>query len=109
MDTAFTTSVDKIVAELEKLSASVDKLSVPDGHKDFKPMAVHMAMKSFKCLVGELVGVVGLVTQIGQNLWWSVVVRAALRHIDQVQQDAKSDCLVISNNRSVADRSQVPI
>ena len=29
--------------------------------------------------------------------------------IDQVQQDAKSGCLVISNNRSVADRSQVLI
>ena len=29
--------------------------------------------------------------------------------IDQMQQDAKSGCLVISNNRSVADRSQVPI
>ena len=29
--------------------------------------------------------------------------------IDQVQQDAKSGCLVISNNRSVADQSQVPI
>ena len=28
--------------------------------------------------------------------------------IDQVKQDAKSSCLVISNNRSVADRSQVP-
>ena len=52
MDTAFTTSVDKIVAELEKLSASVDKLSVPDRHKDFKPVAVHAATKSFKCLVG---------------------------------------------------------
>ena len=29
--------------------------------------------------------------------------------IDQVQQDAKSGCLVILNNRSVTDRSQVPI
>ena len=64
MDTAFTTSVDKIVAELEKLSTAVDKLSVPEGHKDFKPPAVHAAMKSFKCLVGELVGVVGLVTRL---------------------------------------------
>ena len=29
--------------------------------------------------------------------------------IDQVQQDAKSGCLVISNNRSVTDRSKLPI
>ena len=29
--------------------------------------------------------------------------------IDQVQQDAKSGCVVISNNRSVADKSKVPI
>ena len=75
MDTAFATSVVKIVAELEKLSTAVDKLSLPEGHKDFKPPAVHAAMKSFKCLVGELVGVVGLVTRLVEP----VVVRAALQ------------------------------
>ena len=59
MDTAFTASVDTIVAELEKLSTALDKLGVPEQHKEFKLPAVHAAMKSFKCLVGELVGVVG--------------------------------------------------
>ena len=68
------------------------------------------AMKSFKCLVGELVGVVGLVTRLVEPV---VVCGGSCGtpavEIDQVQQDAKSGCLVISNNRSVADRSQVPI
>ena len=64
MDATLSTSVDKIVAELEKISTAMDKLSVPDGHKEFKPPAVHAAVKSLKCLVGELVGVVGLVTRL---------------------------------------------
>ena len=61
-------------------------------------------------LVGELVGVVGQVTRLvepvvacGGSFGTPAV------EIDQVQQDAKSGCLVISNNRSVVDRSQVPI
>ena len=58
MDTTFSTSVDTIVKELEKLSTALDKMSVPEQHKEFKLPAVHTAMKSFKCLVGELVGVV---------------------------------------------------
>ena len=106
MDTALTTSVDTIVAELEKLSTALDKLSVPDGHKEFKPPAVYAAMKSFKCLVG----VVGLVTRLVEPVvacGGSCGTPAV--EIDQVQQDTKSGCLVISNNRSVADRSQVPI
>ena len=96
MDTAFTTSVDKIVAELEKLSSTVKKMSVPKAHKDFKPVAVHAAMKSFKCLVGELVGVVGLVTRLVEPVvacGGSCGTPAV--EIDQVQQDAKSGCLVI--------------
>ena len=110
MDTAFTASVDTIVAELEKLSTALDKLGVPEQHKEFKLPAVHSAMKSFKCLVGELVGVVGQVTRLVEP----VVACGGLCgtpavEIDQVQQDAKSGCLVISNNRSVADQSQVPI
>ena len=110
MDASLTTSVDKIVVELEKLSTAVDKLSVPDGHKEFKPPAVHVAMKSFKCLVGELVGVVSLVTRLVEPVVACGGSCGTLAlEIDQVQQDAKSGCLVISNNRSVADRSQVPI
>ena len=110
MDTAFTTSVDKIVAELEKLSSSVEKMSIAEAPKDFKPAAVHAAMKSFKCLVGELVGVVGLVTRLVEPVvacGGSCGTPAV--EIDQVQQDAKSGCLVISNNRSVTDRSKLPI
>ena len=110
MDTALSTSVNKIVAELEKISAATDKLGVPEGHKEFKPPQIHAAVKSLKVLVGELVGVVGLVTRLVEP----VVACGGLCgtpavEIDQVQQDAKSGCLVISNNRSVADRSQVPI
>ena len=110
MDTALTTLVDTIVAELEKLSTALDKLSVPDGQKEFKPPAVHAAMKSFKCLVGELVGVVGLVTRLVEPVVaYGGLCGTPAVEIDQVQQDAKSGCLVISNNRSVTDRSQVPI
>ena len=75
MDTSLSISVDKIVAELEKISAATDKLGVPEGHKEFKPPAIHAAVKSLKCLVGELVGVVGLVTWLVAP----VVVCAALR------------------------------
>ena len=67
-------------------------------------------MKSFKCLVGELVGVVGQVTRLVEPVvacGGSCGTPAV--EIDQVQQDAKSGCLVISNNQSVADRSQVPV
>ena len=67
-------------------------------------------MKSLKCLVGELVGVVGLVTRLVEPV---VVCGGSCGtpavEIDQVQQNAKSGCLVIFNNQSVADRSQVPI
>ena len=49
--------------ELEKLSSTFDKVSVPEQHKEFKAPAIH-AMKSFKCLVGELVGMVGQVTRL---------------------------------------------
>ena len=110
MDAAFSTSVDTIVAELEKISLTLGKLGVPDQHAGFKLPAVHAAMKSFKCLVGELVGVVGQVTRLVEPVvacGGSCGTPAV--EIDQVQQDAKSGCLVISNNRSVADRSQVPI
>ena len=67
-------------------------------------------MKSFKCLVGELVGMVSQVTTLVEPVvacGGSCGTPAV--EIDQVQQDAKSGCLVISNNLSVADRSQVPI
>ena len=109
MDTAFTASVDTIVSELEKLSTSLDKLGVPEQHKEFKLPAVHAAMKALKCLVGELVGVVGQVTRLVEPVvaCGGLCGTPAVK-IDQVQQDAKSGCLVISNNRSVADRSQVP-
>ena len=79
-------------------------------HKEFKPPQIHAAVKSLKVLVGELVGVVGLVTRLVEP----VVACGGLCgtpavEIDQVQQDAKSGCLVIYNNRSVADQSQVQI
>ena len=83
---------------------------MPEQHKDFKAPAVHAAMKSLKCLVGELVGMVGQVTRLVEPVvacGGSCGTPAV--EIDQVQQDAKSGCLVILNNRSVADRSQVPI
>ena len=110
MDTALATSVGSVVADLEKISSAIDKLNVPDSHKEFKLPAVHAALKTFKGLVGELVGVVGLVTRLVEPVVacdGSCGTPAV--KIDQVQQDAKSGCLVISNNRSVADRSQVPI
>ena len=98
------------MVELEKLSTAVDKLSVPEGHKEFKLPAIHAAIKSFKCLVGELVGVVSLVTRLVKPVMACGGSCGTLAvKIDQVQHDAKSGCLVISNNRSVADRSQVPI
>ena len=107
MDTALTVSV---VADLEKISTAIDKLSVPDSHREFKLPAVHAALKAFKGLVGELVGVVGLVTRLVEPVVECGGSCSTLAvEIDQVQQDAKSGCLVISNNRSVADRSQVPI
>ena len=110
MDASLSLSVDKIVAELEKISTAMDKLGIPEGHKEFKLPAVHAAVKSLKCLVGELVGVVGLVTRLVEPvLVCSGSCGTPAVEIDQVQQDAKSGCLVISNNRSVADRSQVPI
>ena len=108
MDAAFTVSVDTIVKELEKLASNVDKVTVSEQSKDFKGSAIHAAMKSIKTVVSELVGMVGQVTQL-------VVVECGgscgtpAVEIYQVQQDAKSGCLVISSNWSVADRSQVPI
>ena len=109
MDAAFT-SVDTIVKELEKISSALDKVTVPEQHKEFKAPAIHTTMKSFKCLVGELVGMVGQVTRLVEP----VVACGGLCgtpavEIDQVQQDAKSGCLVISNNQSVTNWSQVPI
>ena len=72
--------------------------------------AIHAALKVFKGLVGELVGVVGSVTRLVEPV---VVCGGSCGtpavEIDQVQQDAKSGCLVISNNRSVTDRSKLPI
>ena len=110
MDTAFSTSVEVILQELEKLSSSTDKVTVTEQHKDFNGPAVHAAIKSLKTLVSELVGMVGQVTQLVEPV---VVCGGSCGtpavEIDQVQQDAKSGCLVISNNRSVANRSKVPI
>ena len=58
MDASLAILVDKIMAKLEKISSAIEKLSVPETHKEFKPPAVHAALKNFKGLVGELVGVV---------------------------------------------------
>ena len=56
----------------------------------------YAAVKSFKCLVGELVGMVGQVTRLVEPV---VVCGGSCGtpavEIDQVQQDAKSGCLVI--------------
>ena len=62
----------------------------PEGHKEFKPPAVHAAVKSLKCLVGELVGVVGLVTRLVEPVVACGGLCGTLAvEIDQVQQDAK--------------------
>ena len=111
MDAAFSTSVDTIVAELEKISLTLGKLGVPDQHAGFKLPAVHAAMKSFKCLVGELVGVVGQVTRLVEPV---VVCGGSCGtpavEIDQVQQDAQVWLPGHFQQPKVsADRSQVPI
>ena len=65
--------------------------------------AIQAAMKSFKCLVGELGGMVGQVTRLVEPVvacGGSCSTPAV--EIDQVQQDAKSGCLVISNNTQYA-------
>ena len=110
MDATFTVSVDTIVKELERLATAVDKVSVSEQSKDFKGAAIHAAVKTFKSVVSELVGMVSQVTRLVEP----VVACGGLCgtpavEIDQVQQDAKSGCLVISNNRSVTNWSQVPI
>ena len=91
MDASPTVTVSSVIAELET-------------------PAIHAALKVFKGLVGELVGVVGSVTRLVEPV---VVCGGSCGtpavEIDQVQQDAKSSCLVISNNRSVTDRSRLPI
>ena len=107
MDTAFTTSVDTILKELEKLSSTFEKVSVPDQHKDFKGPSVHAALKSFKCLVGELVSKVTRLVEPVVACGGSCSTLAV--EIGQVQQDTKSCCLVILNNQSVADQSKLPI
>ena len=110
MDTAFSTSMDTIIRELEKLSSAVDKVTVAEQAKYFKGAAVHAAMKSFKGLVSELVGMVSQVTRLVEPVVeCGGLCSTPAVEIDQVQQDAKSGCLVISNNRNVTDRSQVPI
>ena len=75
-----------------------------------KGPTVHAALKALKSLVSDLVGMVGTVVRLvelvvvcGESCGTPAV------EIDQVQQDAKSGCLVISNNQSVTDWSQVPI
>ena len=110
MDTDPAVTASTVIKQLEALSTSLDKLGVPDDHKNFKMPAIHAALKVFKGLVGELVGVVGLVTRLVEPVvacGGSCGTPAV--EIDQVQQDAKSGCLVISNNRSVTDQSRLPI
>ena len=110
MDTDPTVAVNTVVKQLETLSSSLDKLGIPDDAKNWKVPQIHAAFKVFKTLVGELVGVVGGVTRLVEPVvacGGSCGTPAV--EIDQVQQDAKSGCLVISNNRSVTDRSRLPI
>ena len=110
MDTDPAVTASSVIKQLENLSSSLDKLGIPDDHKNYKMPAIHAALKVFKGLVGELVGVVGSVTRLVEPVvacGGSCGTPAV--EIDQVQQDAKSGCLVISNNRSVTDRSRLPI
>ena len=110
MDAAFSTSVKVILQELEKLSSSVEKVIIAEQAKDFKGPSIHAALKSFKSLMVELVCMLGQVTRLVEPVVaCGVSCGTPAVEIDQVQQDAKSSCLVILNNRSVADRSQVPI
>ena len=110
MDAEPAVTVGLVVKQLESLSSSLDKLGIPDDAKNWKMLQIHAALKVFKGLVGELVGVVGGVTRLVEPVvacGGSCGTPAV--EIDQVQQDAKSGCLVISNNRSVTDRSRLPI
>ena len=102
--------MEVILQELEKLSLSADKVMVSDNAKDMKGPALHAAVKALKGLVGDLVGMVGSVLRLVELV---VTCGASCRtpavEIDQVQQDAKSGCLVILNNRSIMDESRVLI
>ena len=78
--------------------------------KELKMPAVHVVLKSLHGLVSDLVGMVGSLAKVVEPVVaCGVSCGTPAVEIDQVQQDAKSGCLVISNNPSVADKSLVPI
>ena len=97
--------VETISLEVGRLKENWEKISLPNSSKWCSAPQLHGAMKDLKGLTGDLFLVLESVLQLVKPVVsMGELCGATAVEIDEVQQQAKAGCLIISNNRTLLTR-----